>query len=45
MAKQYASDVCMKIVDDALQIHGGSGYMKGMDVERFYRDAIDYHNL
>ncbi|MDI9490145.1 MAG: acyl-CoA dehydrogenase [Clostridiaceae bacterium] len=39
MAKQYASDVCMKIVDDALQIHGGSGYMKGMDVERFYRDA------
>jgi len=38
MAKQYASDVGMEIVDDALQIHGGSGYMKGMLVERAYRD-------
>jgi butyryl-CoA dehydrogenase len=39
MAKQYASDVCLEIVNDALQIYGGSGYMKGMDVERAYRDA------
>lgn len=39
MAKQYASDVCLEIVNDALQIHGGAGYLKGMDVERFYRDA------
>ena len=38
MAKQHASDVGMEIVDDALQIHGGSGYMKGMQVERAYRD-------
>ncbi|MCL1989659.1 MAG: acyl-CoA dehydrogenase, partial [Defluviitaleaceae bacterium] len=37
-AKQYASDVGMQIVDQALQIHGGSGYMKGMLVERAYRD-------
>ncbi|MDY3619453.1 acyl-CoA dehydrogenase family protein [Agathobaculum sp.] len=39
MAKQYASDRCLEIVNDALQIYGGNGYLKGMDVERFYRDA------
>lgn len=39
MAKQYASDVCLEVVNDAVQIFGGSGYLKGMDVERAYRDA------
>ncbi|MEG0093302.1 MAG: acyl-CoA dehydrogenase family protein [Erysipelotrichaceae bacterium] len=39
MAKQYASDVCLEIVNEALQIFGGSGYLKGMEVERAYRDA------
>ncbi|MEG2643308.1 MAG: acyl-CoA dehydrogenase family protein, partial [Eubacterium sp.] len=39
MAKQYASDVCLEIVNDALQIFGGTGYLKGMEVERAYRDA------
>lgn len=39
MAKQYASDIGLEVVNDALQIFGGSGYMKGMDVERAYRDA------
>lgn len=39
MAKQYASDVCLEIVNDALQIFAGSGYLKGMEVERAYRDA------
>lgn len=39
MAKQYASDSCLEIVNDALQIFGGNGYLKGMDVERAYRDA------
>jgi len=39
MAKQYASDVGLEIVNDALQIFGGAGYMKGMAVERAYRDA------
>ena len=39
MAKQYASDECLAIVNDALQIFGGSGYLKGMEVERAYRDA------
>ena len=39
MAKQWASDIALEVVNDALQIHGGSGFLKGMDVERFYRDA------
>ncbi|MDR2295692.1 MAG: acyl-CoA dehydrogenase family protein [Clostridiales Family XIII bacterium] len=39
MAKQYASDVGLEIVNDALQIFGGNGYLKGMEVERAYRDA------
>jgi len=39
MAKQYTSDRCLEIVNDALQIYGGAGYIKGVDVERFYRDA------
>ena len=39
MAKQYASDIALEVVNDALQIFGGNGYLKGMDVERAYRDA------
>lgn len=39
MAKQYASDICLEVVNDALQIFGGTGYLKGMEVERSYRDA------
>jgi butyryl-CoA dehydrogenase len=39
MAKQYASESCLEIVNDALQIFGGNGYLKGMEVERAYRDA------
>ncbi len=39
MAKMYASDIALEVCNDALQIHGGSGYLKGMDVERMYRDA------
>lgn len=39
MAKQYASDIALEITNDALQIFGGSGYLKGMEVERAYRDA------
>lgn len=38
-AKQYASDIALEVTNDALQIFGGSGYLKGMEVERFYRDA------
>lgn len=39
MAKKFASDKALEITNDALQIYGGSGYIKGIDVERFYRDA------
>ncbi len=39
MAKQYASDIALEVTNDALQIFGGCGYLKGMEVERFYRDA------
>ena len=39
MAKMYASDSAMEITNDALQIFGGSGFLKGMDVDRAYRDA------
>lgn len=39
MAKQYASDTAMKVTTEAVQIYGGNGYLKGMDVERMMRDA------
>ncbi|AJA46927.1 acyl-CoA dehydrogenase, short-chain specific [Clostridium pasteurianum DSM 525 = ATCC 6013] len=39
MAKMYASDICLEVVNDAVQIYGGSGYIKGYAVERMYRDA------
>ncbi len=39
MAKLYASEIGIEVVNDALQIFGGSGYLKGMDIERAYRDA------
>ena len=39
IAKLYASEVCMKICTDAIQIHGGYGYTKEFPVERFFRDA------
>lgn len=39
MAKMFASDTAVAVADEALQIFGGTGYLKGMEVERFYRDA------
>lgn len=39
MAKLYASDLAEKLTSQALQMYGGSGFIKGSDVERFYRDA------
>jgi len=38
MAKRYASDACFKIADDALQLHGGYGYLKDFPAERHLRD-------
>lgn len=39
MAKLFASEMCMKVCDQAVQIHGGYGYMREYEVERFMRDA------
>lgn len=39
MAKLYASEAAMRATRNAIQIHGGYGYMKEYDVERFWRDA------
>ncbi|MBE8725880.1 acyl-CoA dehydrogenase family protein [Flavobacterium hungaricum] len=39
MAKMYASEACVKIANDAVQIHGGYGFTKDYPVEKFYRDA------
>lgn len=39
MAKMYASEMCLEVVNNALQIFGGNGYIKGFPVERMYRDA------
>ncbi len=38
MAKLYCSEVMGRVVDQAVQIHGGYGLMQDYDVERFYRD-------
>jgi acyl-CoA dehydrogenase len=39
LAKQTAVEACALVVDDAVQLHGGTGYMHGTEVERHYRDA------
>ncbi|PRP87155.1 acyl-CoA dehydrogenase [Planoprotostelium fungivorum] len=39
MAKLYTCDSAYKVVDDALQMHGGYGYLKDYPVERFLRDV------
>jgi alkylation response protein AidB-like acyl-CoA dehydrogenase len=38
MAKRVATDLGYKVVDDALQLHGGYGYLKDFPMERFLRD-------
>jgi alkylation response protein AidB-like acyl-CoA dehydrogenase len=39
MAKEFTSQTAVDVADEAVQIHGGSGYVDDFDVERFYRDA------
>ncbi|HPC48132.1 MAG TPA: acyl-CoA dehydrogenase family protein, partial [Deltaproteobacteria bacterium] len=39
MAKLHASTVCSDVTGKAVQIHGGYGYSKEYDVERYFRDA------
>ncbi len=38
-AKYFASEMVGRVADRAVQIHGGAGYIRGVAVERFYRDA------
>ena len=39
MAKLFASEVCGEVAMEAMRIHGGYGYIKDFNVERYYRDA------
>lgn len=39
MAKMYSSEVCVRVSNEAVQIHGGYGYTKDFPVEKFYRDS------
>lgn len=39
MAKYYASECCVEIATDAIQIYGGYGYTKDFPVEKFFRDS------
>ena len=38
-AKYFCSEMVGRVADRAVQVHGGAGYMRGVAVERFYRDA------
>jgi len=38
-AKYFCSEMVGRVTDRAVQVHGGAGYMRGVPVERFYRDA------
>ena len=39
MAKLWASETAMKVTTDAIQVHGGYGFIKEYQVERYFRDA------
>ena len=39
MAKRFATDTCFAICDEALQLHGGYGYLRDFPLERYLRDV------
>jgi len=39
MAKLFAAETAMKVTTDAVQVHGGYGFIKEYEVERYFRDA------
>lgn len=39
MAKLFASEICVEVANEAVQIHGGYGFIKDFPVEKFYRDS------
>ncbi|MGD1870935.1 MAG: acyl-CoA dehydrogenase family protein [Neomegalonema sp.] len=45
MAKQFATDVCFEIVDEALQLHGGYGYIRDYGLEQRLRDLLVHRIL
>ena len=38
MAKRFATDACFEVVNEALQLHGGYGYIREYPLERYLRD-------
>jgi alkylation response protein AidB-like acyl-CoA dehydrogenase len=39
IAKLYASEICVQVCEEAIQIHGGYGYIKEFPVEKYWRDS------
>ena len=39
MAKLFATEICQEVTLEAVRIHGGFGYTKEFNVERYYREA------
>jgi alkylation response protein AidB-like acyl-CoA dehydrogenase len=39
MAKRFATDACFNVINEALQLHGGYGYLRDFPLERLLRDA------
>jgi alkylation response protein AidB-like acyl-CoA dehydrogenase len=39
MAKLFASETAVRVADEAVQVHGGYGFLKDYPVEKFYRDV------
>lgn len=44
MAKKFSTECATNIVDKAIQIHGGYGYLSKYDLQRYYRD-IRVHEI
>jgi acyl-CoA dehydrogenase len=42
MAKLAAGRTAVRVTDEAIQVHGGFGYSREFDVEKFHRDAKIY---
>jgi acyl-CoA dehydrogenase len=41
-AKMFASEMCVRVADRCVQIHGGAGYLAEYEAERFFHDARIY---
>jgi alkylation response protein AidB-like acyl-CoA dehydrogenase len=43
MTKMFSSELAIRIVEEAMRIHAGAGYLAESDIQRYFRDAILYH--